>query len=54
MAFKRYKTLRQRHITFEQFPVAESVLVYPGVAVRLSARWLCWATTPPVKCYITN
>jgi hypothetical protein len=37
MAFKRYKTLRQRHITFEQFPITNGVTVNPGVAVRLSA-----------------
>lgn len=45
MAFKRYKTLRQRHITFEQFPIAEDVTVNPGVAVSLSAGTLILAVS---------
>ena len=45
MAFKRYKTLRQRHITFEHYPVADGVTINPGTAVQLSAGTLILAVS---------
>jgi hypothetical protein len=36
MAFKRYKTLKQRHFTFKHYPVADGVMSNPGTAMQLS------------------